>query len=106
MKQFEHIVETEVAFVADSFELDDESRASLAGWIEMMQDWLAGILCWHQMTGRYKEPVLKRTRTPGAVIAAASSAFAPTGLGTSAARFSHCAPAAARAAAHLGSGGG
>ena len=49
---------------------------------------MAGILVWHQMTGRYSEPVLERTRTPGALIGAASSGshFGLSGLGTSAAR--------------------
>jgi germacradienol/geosmin synthase len=88
LHQFENILETELPFVVESFDLDEENQATLAGWVEMMKDWMAGILFWHQVSGRYKEPVLKRTRTPGALIGAVSSGspFGPTGLGTSGVR--------------------
>ena len=88
LHQFENILETELPFVVESFDLDEENQATLAGWVEMMKDWMAGILVWHQVTGRYTEPVLERTRTPGALISAASSGshLGLSGLGTSAAR--------------------
>jgi germacradienol/geosmin synthase len=88
LHQFENIIETELPSLADSYELCDEDRATLDGWVEMMKDWMAGILVWHQMTGRYPESTLVRTKTPGALIYAASSSNAldPAGLGTAAAR--------------------
>jgi hypothetical protein len=67
MKQFEHIVATELPFVADSFDLDDAGRVTLDGWVTMMQDWMAGILDWHILTGRYDEQAQRRQYTPGGV---------------------------------------
>ncbi|HWH12266.1 MAG TPA: germacradienol/geosmin synthase [Solirubrobacteraceae bacterium] len=86
LTQFENIIETELPSLADSFELSDEDRATLDGWVEMMQDWMAGILVWHQMTGRYPESALLRTQTPGAALAAAGGLGALSGLGNAAAR--------------------
>jgi germacradienol/geosmin synthase len=105
LEQFEHIIATELPFVADSFELDDAGRETLDDWVTMMQDWMAGILVWHRMTGRYPEESLRRLPVAGALIHAGSdagsapsrpavlaagptAAFAagPVGLGTSAAR--------------------
>jgi len=82
MRQFEHIVATELPFVADSFELDDAGRASLDDWVTMMRDWMAGILVWHQVTARYPESSLRELPAAGAVIHGAG----PSGMGTSAAR--------------------
>ncbi len=62
LHQFENILETELPFLVESFDLDEENQATLAGWVEMMKDWMAGILVWHQVTGRYTEPVLERKR--------------------------------------------
>ena len=81
--------------------LDDAGRETLDGWVTMMQDWMAGILDWHILTGRYDEQAQRRQYTPGAFIdaarraapaggrpaaATAPLAFGATGLGTSAAR--------------------
>jgi germacradienol/geosmin synthase len=85
MQQFEHILATDLRSVVDSFELDDERRASLQAWVVSLQDWMAGILDWHRLTGRYDEDALRRSNTAGAVLASALPA-GPTGLGTSAAR--------------------
>jgi germacradienol/geosmin synthase len=85
MKQFEHILATDLRSVVDSFELDDERRATLQAWVVSLQDWMAGILDWHRLTGRYDEDALRRSNTAGAVLATALPA-GPTGLGTSAAR--------------------
>jgi germacradienol/geosmin synthase len=85
MKQFEHILATDLRSVVDSFELDDERRATLQAWVVSLQDWMAGILDWHRLTGRYDEDALRRSNTAGAVLATVLPA-GPTGLGTSAAR--------------------
>jgi germacradienol/geosmin synthase len=79
MKQFEHIVATELPFLADDHKLDEEARRALDGYVTELQDWMAGILDWHRLTGRYDEAALRRQRAPRALAG-------PTGLGTSAAR--------------------
>ena len=73
--------------LADAFELDDEDRETLAGWVTMLQDWMAGILDWHRLSRRYDEQTLRRPPLAHAA-GAVAGAFAqgPTGLGTSAAR--------------------
>jgi germacradienol/geosmin synthase len=104
MEQFEHIVATELPYVVEQFDLDDEQQASLQEWVTMMTDWMSGILVWHRMTFRYREAALKGLNAPGAVIhgeqpspgaeprhdaardLAASFSAGPTGLGTAAAR--------------------
>jgi germacradienol/geosmin synthase len=80
MQQFEHLVATELPFLADDHKLDEEARRALDGYVVELQDWMAGILDWHQLTGRYDEAALRKQRTPRAL-------RGPTGLGTSAARF-------------------
>jgi germacradienol/geosmin synthase len=85
MKQFEHIVATELPSVVDSFKLGEDDRATLLAWVTSLQDWMAGILDWHRLTGRYEEDALRRSNPAVAVIASVLPA-GPTGLGTSAAR--------------------
>ena len=92
MKQFEHIIATEIPFVADVLELDEEERATLDGWVVGLQDWLSGILDWHNITRRYDEKELRELNTLGTVLAGgtpkAFSSLPPTmsGLGWLAAR--------------------
>lgn len=93
LKQFEHIIATELAFVADSFDLGAADRETLDVWVESMQDWVAGILDWHLLTARYDEQALRRLPVAGALVhagppaePAAAFSAAPAGLGTSAAR--------------------
>jgi germacradienol/geosmin synthase len=82
MEQFQHIIATELPSLAESFELDDAGNAALDGWVEMMQDWMSGILVWHRMSARYQEESLKELPVAGALI----YSDGPTGLGTSASR--------------------
>jgi germacradienol/geosmin synthase len=80
MSQFQHIVATELPVLADEFALDSHARKSLEDYVMGMQDWMAGILDWHMLSGRYPEAALRRRyRTP------ARQFGGPTGLGTSAA---------------------
>jgi germacradienol/geosmin synthase len=77
MQQFEHLLATEVPLLVEDFDLDDDARAALDGYLQGLQDWLAGILDWHLMTGRYNEPALvRRYRKPVPQFGAL------TGLGT------------------------
>jgi germacradienol/geosmin synthase len=80
IRQFEHIVSVELPVLFDTFELDTDARGALCGYVTELQNWLAGILRWHQGTHRYEESELRYHRVAGA-----SSFGGPTGLGISAA---------------------
>jgi germacradienol/geosmin synthase len=82
VRQFEHIVATELPGLSDDLELDDAARKVLAGYVEGLQDWMAGILAWHQGTTRYQEAKLRPSPLP----IAARLMSGPQGLGTAAAR--------------------
>ena len=79
MCQFEHIIATELPLIVDEFGLDAAARDALDGYVVGLQDWMAGILDWHMLCGRYPEPALRRRyrRNPQRLAG-------PTGLGTSA----------------------
>lgn len=81
MHQFEHIVAIELPVLFAEFQLDAEARNALMGYVKELQNWMAGILTWHEKCHRYEESELKyqpagREQTFGGL----------TGLGTSAAR--------------------
>ena len=79
LRQFEHIIATELPLVTDDSNLDSDARKALDAYVVGLQDWVAGILDWHMLTGRYGEPALRRRyRTPPRQLGG------PTGLGTSA----------------------
>ena len=75
MRQFEHIVATELPLLAGEFSLGERDRDTLDAWVTSLQDWMAGILDWHTITRRYDETELRRLVPSG-----------PSGLGTAAAR--------------------
>ncbi|MEO7194189.1 MAG: family 2 encapsulin nanocompartment cargo protein terpene cyclase [Pseudonocardiaceae bacterium] len=80
LAQFQHIIATELPALADDFNLNNDARTALDAYVEGMQDWVAGILDWHLLTGRYPEAALRRRyRKPPYQLGR------PTGLGTSAA---------------------
>jgi germacradienol/geosmin synthase len=80
MLQFEHLLATELPAVLDDLELDKTARAKLGKYITGLQNWMAGVMRWHETVDRYKEFELRNTRKlghkPGSL----------AGLGTSAAR--------------------
>ncbi|HYI00006.1 family 2 encapsulin nanocompartment cargo protein terpene cyclase [Hyalangium sp.] len=80
MQQFEHTVATELPALVQDFGLDTQAQEKLHKYVEKLQQWMAGVLRWHQTVDRYKEFELRNTRKPGRVFGT------PTGLGTSAAR--------------------
>jgi germacradienol/geosmin synthase len=63
--------------------LDAKAREKLHGYVEKLQQWMAGVLIWHQTVDRYKESELRQSRTPGRYM---QHLRGPTGRGTSAAR--------------------
>jgi germacradienol/geosmin synthase len=60
MRQFEHIIATELPLIIDEFQLNAAAREALDGYVVGLQDWMAGILDWHMLCGRYPEPALRR----------------------------------------------
>jgi germacradienol/geosmin synthase len=89
--QFEHIIATELPPLVGDFNLDAGAREALHAYVVGLQDWVAGILDWHRLTGRYDESALRRRyRMPTRLLSGL------TGLGTSAARIGALAGAGAR----------
>ncbi|GHD89180.1 germacradienol/geosmin synthase Cyc2 [Streptomyces naganishii] len=60
MRQFEHVVAHELPVLYDDFELSEEARAAMAGYVLDLQNWMAGILNWHRRVDRYKAEWLAR----------------------------------------------
>jgi germacradienol/geosmin synthase len=60
MHQFEHIIATELPVIVEEFQLDAAAREALDVHVVGLQDWVAGILDWHMVSGRYSEPALRR----------------------------------------------
>lgn len=58
MCQFEHVVAHELPVVYDDFQLSDEARAIMQGYVTDLQNWMAGILNWHRNVPRYKAEYL------------------------------------------------
>ncbi|MGX4689141.1 germacradienol/geosmin synthase Cyc2 [Streptomyces sp. JNUCC 63] len=54
MRQFEHVVAHELPILQDDFELSEEARATMRGYVADLQNWMAGILNWHRRVDRYK----------------------------------------------------
>jgi germacradienol/geosmin synthase len=60
MRTFEHVVSTGLPALFGELDLDADARATLAGYARALQNWMAGILNWHEDTGRYDEAELRR----------------------------------------------
>ncbi|MER7776780.1 germacradienol/geosmin synthase Cyc2 [Streptomyces sp. NPDC096191] len=58
MRQFEHVVAHELPVVYDDFQLSDEARDIMRGYVTDLQNWMAGILNWHRNVPRYKAEYL------------------------------------------------
>ncbi|CAL9620440.1 Germacradienol_geosmin synthase [Streptomyces sp. enrichment culture] len=58
MRQFEHVVAHELPVVYDDFQLSDEARAVMRGYVTDLQNWMAGILNWHRNVPRYQADYL------------------------------------------------
>nr|WSZ97096.1 family 2 encapsulin nanocompartment cargo protein terpene cyclase [Streptomyces sp. NBC_00857] len=82
MSQFQHVAANELPTLYDDFDLDEEARKVLGGYVKELENWLSGILNWHHGCKRYKESELLEDR-------AGVTRWlppVPTGRGTSAAR--------------------
>jgi len=84
MREFEHVLADELPALVEDFELAEPGRAALDEYVTDLQDWMAGILHWHEACHRYRDTAL---RYPAPRFGAAS------GLGTSAAHVARMLPA-------------
>ena len=80
MSQFRNIVAVELPALFDELHLDAATREALQGHARNLENWLAGILNWHQGCHRYAEADLISNARP----ARPELFCSPTGLGTSA----------------------
>ncbi|MFE6939208.1 germacradienol/geosmin synthase Cyc2 [Streptomyces chartreusis] len=60
MQQFEHVAAHELPIVYEDFGLSEEGREVMRNYVTDLQNWLAGILNWHQQVDRYKAEYLAR----------------------------------------------
>jgi germacradienol/geosmin synthase len=82
MSQFRDIVAVELPQLFDALHFDAATREALQGHARNLENWLAGILNWHQGCRRYAEADLIANMRP-----ARPELFrSPAGLGSSAAR--------------------
>ncbi|OXM71830.1 MULTISPECIES: terpene synthase family protein [Amycolatopsis] len=66
MRQFEHILATDLPQLFEDAELDPPARDALIRHADELKDWMSGILEWHRQCVRYTEPELKRLTSPPA----------------------------------------
>ncbi|MET9609937.1 germacradienol/geosmin synthase [Streptomyces sp. NPDC006512] len=81
-EEFEHIVATQLPLLYDDWKLDAGARAGLDAYVGELQDWLAGILNWHEKCRRYRAEDLHRLGD------GLSTGVLSPGFGMSAARIS------------------
>ncbi|MEZ0094064.1 germacradienol/geosmin synthase [Streptacidiphilus sp. EB129] len=110
IQEFDHTVTVELPALYQDFDLPQETREALDGYAEELKNWMSGILNWHRGVHRYDEEVLRsqaadeppaaaKAAPPKAAVPepavpepAAVAPYAPTGLGTSAARIAALLP--------------
>lgn len=80
LRQFEHVVATELPVLFDRFDLDTSARQALQKYVTSLKDWASGVIKWHLVTGRYKN--LGSHPSPNGT----GLLVGPTGLGTAAVR--------------------
>jgi germacradienol/geosmin synthase len=80
LRQFEHVVATEIPILFDQFNLGTSAREQLLRHVRSLEDWTSGVIEWHRVSGRYKN------LAPHHLPAAREILGGPVGLGTSAAR--------------------
>ena len=87
LRQFEHVVATELPTLFDQFGLDTGHRGTLLKYVKSLEDWTSGVIMWHLVTGRYKN------LGPHPFMTVVGLLAGPSGLGTSAARIGSAAGA-------------
>ena len=79
MRQFRHIVGTEIPALTGTLHLGSAARDAIKGHARHLQNWMSGILKWHEGYHRYGQADLIRNARSGWL----------TGIGRSAARIGH-----------------
>ncbi|MER5303344.1 terpene synthase family protein [Streptomyces lasiicapitis] len=64
MSQFQHVVAHELPVLYDEFDLGQEARDVLDGYVEELKHWMAGIYIWHRDCRRYREEDLSHGPMP------------------------------------------
>jgi germacradienol/geosmin synthase len=64
---FRHASDVEIPALCDSMDLPSETRKALERYVGELEDWMSGILSWHQGTRRYQESELLRRKAVGGV---------------------------------------
>ncbi|MFH8892632.1 germacradienol/geosmin synthase [Streptomyces sp. NPDC017949] len=82
IEEFQHIVANQLPLLYEDWKLDSDARAGLDAYVGELQDWLAGILNWHEKCRRYRQEDLHRPAD------ALSTGVLRPGFGMSAARIS------------------
>jgi germacradienol/geosmin synthase len=92
LEQFQHVAQQELPVLYEDFGLDAAARELLDGYVTELENWLAGVLKWHQDCRRYRtedlerhfgaerdlaEAVRARAAAPEVAAAAEASAAAP-----------------------------
>jgi germacradienol/geosmin synthase len=80
LRQFEHVVATELPTLFDQFDLGTSARDGLLKYVENLENWIAGVVKWHLETGRYKNLGVRDSPLVRLLLSG------PIGLGTAAAR--------------------
>ncbi|MFG3225239.1 germacradienol/geosmin synthase [Kitasatospora sp. NPDC048194] len=104
LEQFQHVAQNELPVLYEDFGLDATARELLGGYVRELENWLAGVLNWHEACRRYRPEDLERhfgaerdlvgsVRSRAAAAGAAPVTRAapvipsgPTGLGTASLR--------------------
>lgn len=60
MQQFQHVADHELPVLCDDFELAEQARATLRGYVLELQNYMSGILNWHRGCHRYGADDLAR----------------------------------------------
>jgi germacradienol/geosmin synthase len=84
LEQFERLASIGLPKLALDYDLAPSAVAGLELEVELLKDWMSGVLEWHRRTPRYADAELRRVHY--------GFSQTPTGLGTAAARI--MAPAA------------
>jgi germacradienol/geosmin synthase len=88
MRQFQHIVGTELPALIATLHLGRAARDAINGHAGNLQDWMSGILNWHEGCRRYGEADLIGRARPAQPSQPARPGWL-SGIGTSAARIGH-----------------
>ncbi len=86
MREFQHVAANELPVLYDDFDLPAETREILDGHVKELENWMSGILTWHQDCHRYREEELRVLPGTSGRSLPSPGTLGPTGLGTSSLR--------------------